>query len=151
MGLLHLSISARDPKMASGVLAGIMGGEAMPFPPFPESWIAFSEADDGSAIEVYPLTHRIHPGDETIACSVGAPDNTKSFVHAAITSPHARRKIMDLAESAGWLTRICNRGPYECVEVWVENRLLVEVLDPDMQADYSKSMSMQNWADMFGL
>ncbi|WP_165606514.1 hypothetical protein [Yoonia litorea] len=44
-------------------LARLMGGRAMPFPPFPDSWIAFTEQDDGSAIEVYPLTHTLYAGE----------------------------------------------------------------------------------------
>ncbi|MEM1284363.1 MAG: hypothetical protein AAGH43_03170 [Pseudomonadota bacterium] len=151
MPLLHLSISAQDPERVATFLAQILGGRAMVFPPFPDSWIAFSQADDGTAIEVYPLTHRLKAGREAIACDVGEPDAEPTFVHAAIGSPFGQTEILAMAAIEGWLARICNRGPFECVEVWLEGRLLIEVLDPDMQADYRRGMTMERWGRMFGL
>lgn len=151
MSLLHVSINAEDPEHVAGFLAQLMGGRALPFPPFPDSWIAFTERDDGSAIEVYPLTHTLRAGEAQIACDVGAPVAGRTFVHAAIASPLTRVRITEQADAEGWLARTCNRGPFECVEVWLENRLLVEVLDPAMQEDYRSGMTADRWAAMFGL
>jgi hypothetical protein len=36
----HLSIAARDPRRVASVLAEIMGGRALPFPPTPGSFFA---------------------------------------------------------------------------------------------------------------
>ena len=151
MTLLHLSISATEPERVAGFLAAVLGGRALPFPPFPDSWIAFAEADDGTAIEVYPTTHVLTAGEDQIACAVGAPDTSPTFVHAAIGSPLSGAEIIDLAEADGWRARICNRGPFECVEVWLEGRLLVEVLDPAMQRAYRRGMTAAHWAGMFAL
>ncbi|MEO0917449.1 MAG: hypothetical protein AAFY31_10785 [Pseudomonadota bacterium] len=151
MALLHLSISAREPERVAAFLATVLGGRHLPFPPFPDSWIAFAEQDDGTAIEVYPQTHRLVDGGETIACEVGEADAGSTFVHAAIGSPLSSDTIMSLADAQGWLARICNRGPFECVEVWLEGRLLIEVLDPEMQRDYRANMTMDNWQKMFGI
>lgn len=150
MSLLHISINASNPEHVAEFLARILGGRAMPFPPFPDCWIAFAKADDGTAIEVYPATHVLSAGTEQIACTVGAADLSQTFVHAAIASPLSRQEIMGAAQQEGWLSRICNRGPFECVEIWLEGRLLVEVLDPAMQADYHQGMTAGNWAGMFG-
>ena len=38
----HLSIAARDPKHSADVLAEIMGGKAVPFPPNPGSFLRCS-------------------------------------------------------------------------------------------------------------
>ena len=38
----HLSIAARDPKHSAEVLAEIMGGKAVPFPPHPGSFLCFA-------------------------------------------------------------------------------------------------------------
>lgn len=151
MGILHLSINAWDAERVAGFLASILGGRAMPFPPFPGCWIAFTQEDDGSAIEVYPTTHVLALGKEQIACEIGLPIGGPTFVHAAIASPLERTRIIEIAEEEGWLARICDRGPFECVEVWLEGRLLVEVLDPAMQREYRAGMSTSNWARMFGL
>jgi hypothetical protein len=151
MALLHVSISAEDPERVAGVLATVLGGEALPFPPFPDAWIAFAGQDDGTAIEVYPLTHRLKIGPQAIACEVGPSDDSPSFAHVAIRSTLDREAILALGAAEGWVTRICDRGPFECVEIWLENRLLVEVLDSAMQRDYGRGMTMQNWRTMFGL
>ncbi len=58
MPLLHLSISAAEPRRVAGFLARLLDGEALEFPPFPGSWIAFAAAGDGTAIEVYPYGRR---------------------------------------------------------------------------------------------
>lgn len=151
MALLHLSINAQDPENVARFLATLLGGEALRFPPFPDAWIAFAAHDDGTAIEVYPLTHRLTIGPQTIACEVDSPDRRPTFAHAAIASNLDRTEILALGVSKGWVSRICNRGPFECVEIWLEDRLLVEVLDPPMQRDYARGMTVRNWRAMFGL
>jgi len=151
MALLHVSISARDPERVAEFLARILGGEALPFPPFPDAWIAFAVQDDGTAIEVYPLTHRLKIGPETVACEAESADGSATFAHVAIASPLGREEILALGAAEGWVTRICDRGPFECVEIWLEDRLLVEVLDPAMQCDYARGMTMRNWRKIFGL
>lgn len=151
MGVLHISISAERPERVANFLSTVMGGQAFPFPPFPDSWIAFTEVDDGSAIEVYPLTHALLPGQHQIDCRVGAQVSGPTFVHAAIKSSMEASQIVRVASDEGWLARTCHRGPFDCVEVWLENRLLVEVLDPQMSQDYRRGMTMENWRKMFGL
>lgn len=151
MTLLHLSINASDPEGVARFLADVMGGEALPFPPFPDCWIAFTAQDDGTAIEVYPTTHVLEAGPAQLSCEIKAPDTAPTFVHAAICSPLDRAEIMEIAAAKGWTARICNRGPFECVEVWLENRLLVELLDAGMQRDYRRGMTAAHWAAMFGL
>ncbi|WP_424831552.1 VOC family protein [Ruegeria sp.] len=150
MSILHLSITASDPEDVAKFLAEIMGGEAMPFPPFPDSWIAFSEADNGAAIEVYPSTHTLIAGPEQVNCKVGDTDPSPTFAHVALGSVLSQQDLLNQAHQKGWTTRVCNRGPFECVEIWLENRVLVEALDSDMQRDYRAGMTMKNWAAMFG-
>lgn len=145
MALLHLSINAGNPERVARFLATLLGGDAVPFPPFPDSWIAFAARDDGTAIEVYPLSHRL------IAGEAGLPEAGATFARVAVASALDRNEIIRLGAAEGWVTRICNRGPFECVEIWLEDRLLVEALDPAMQRDYAQGMTMQNWRTMFGL
>ncbi|WP_090202817.1 hypothetical protein [Yoonia litorea] len=82
---------------------------------------------------------------------MGEPVNGQTFVHAAIRSALTETEITKMADAEGWPARTCNRGPFQCVEVWLENLLLVEVLDPAMQDDYARGMTAGNWARMFGL
>src|ERR1700686_2993735 len=61
----HLSIAAREPKQAAGVLAELMGGKAVPFPPNPGSLFALQLADHGSGVEVYPAGTELQPRGPT--------------------------------------------------------------------------------------
>src|SRR5579863_7978999 len=61
----HLSIAAHDPKHAADVLAEIMGGKAVPFPPHPGSFFALQLDEYGSGVEVYPAGTELQPGDAT--------------------------------------------------------------------------------------
>ena len=151
MALFHVSISADKPRQVAAFVAQILGGEALPFPPFPDCWIAFTAEDDGTAIEVYPTTHTLVPGPDQIACDVGAADKGPTFAHIALASPMSADDIIDLAQDAGWTTRECDRGPFSCVEVWLENRVLIEVLDPKMQRQYRDGMTIAQWKSMFGM
>lgn len=49
------------------------------------------------------------------------------------------------------LTASNGGGPFKCVEIWLEDRLLVEVLDLAMQRDKANGMTARNWRAMFGL
>jgi hypothetical protein len=149
--LLHLSISARHPDHVAAVLAEILGGTALPFPPFPKCWMAFSEADDGTAIEVYPITHQLMPGPSQVECVVTGPDLTTTFVHVAVTSPLHRDQILAIGQRENWPCRLCNRGPFQCIELWLEGRLLVEVFDAAMARDYRTTMTTASWKAMFGM
>lgn len=151
MALLHVSINAENPERIARFLGGLLGGQTMPFPPFPDSWIAFSEQDDGTAIEVYPLGHRLVPGRQQVACETAPVESGPTYAHAAIASTLNGDEVIRRATAEGWRCRRCNRGPFECIEVWLENRLLVEVLDPVMQRQYRTGMTQQNWQNMFGL
>ena len=61
----HLSIAARDPKQAAEVLAELMGGTAVPFPPNPGSFFALQLDEHGSGVEVYPTGTELQPGGTT--------------------------------------------------------------------------------------
>lgn len=151
LSLLHLSISASEPERVASFLANVLGGEALLFPPFPGCWIVFTAQDDGTAIEVYPDTHVLVAGKDHIECAQRTHDTEKTFVHAAITSPLSELEILTLGQRENWTSRVCDRGPFRCVEVWIENRLLIEVLDRTMANDYRDGMTTANWVRMFGL
>ncbi len=147
----HVSIAANSPVHVAGVIAECMGGKAMPFPPFDGSWIAFSAADDGMAVEVYPEGGQLVPGPNHIGFDEDGGHWEASFLHVCISTTRAAADLLAVGAREDWTTRICSRGPFDCVEMWVENRLLVEWLDPGMSAAYRAAMTMDNWAAMFGL
>ena len=149
--LLHLSISATDPENAARFIAMITGGTALPFPPCPGAWVSFGPEDDSTAIEVYPADRRAEAGPDAITFSQHAADASPTATHIALTSPLDADTLITHGTEAGWLTRLCNRGPFNCVEVWIENRVLIEVLDPEMTKQYHSGMTIENWRAMFAM
>src|SRR4029078_10918045 len=71
----HLSIAARNPKEAAGVLAELMGGKAVPFPPNPGSFFALQLDDHGSGVEVYPSGTELEPNGEVGGSFVKRPEH----------------------------------------------------------------------------
>ncbi|MFO6464394.1 hypothetical protein ACK8OR_08380 [Jannaschia sp. KMU-145] len=151
MSLLHASIAARAPEAMARALARLLAGTALPFPPCPGAWIAFAAADDGTAVEVYPSGTRLDHGPSAVAFSAGPPRRDAGATHLALASPLAVPEIEALAAGFGWTARTCDRGPFDCVEIWTGEGLLIEVLDADMLADYRRGMTAANWRGMFGM
>jgi hypothetical protein len=126
----HLSIAARDPKQAAGVLAELMGGKAVPFPPNPGSFFALELDDHGSGVEVYPN------GDVGGTFTKQPKSRGYGATHFALSVSTERQKVEEIAKRAGWQCFVCNRGPFHVIEVWVENETMVEILPPDYAAEY---------------
>ena len=133
----HLSIAARDPKQAAGVLAELMGGKAVPFPPNPGSFFALQLDDHGSGVEVYPAGTELEPNGSTGGTFVKEP-RARGFgaTHFALSVSTDARTVEEIARRAGWNCFTCNRGPFHVIEVWVENETMVEILPPEFAAEY---------------
>ena len=149
MKLIHASIPADDPRAAAGVLAEIMGGEAMPFPPGgPNAWMAWS-GDEAIELEIVPRGNVLHLDDDQGNWrSVGdAAPSRGSEVHLAISVARPAAEIVELAERAGWPSRTCDRGGglFSLVEVWVDGCFMLEILDPQQTARYEEVVTPANW------
>lgn len=134
----HLSIAARDPKQAAGVLAELMGGTAVPFPPNPGSYFALQLDDHGSGVEVYPAGTHLEPNGAVGGSFMKQPQTGPGYgaTHCAISVPTDGAKVAAIAKTAGWHCYDCNRGPFHVIEVWVENETMIEVLPPEYAAEY---------------
>src|SRR6202161_2869484 len=132
----HLSIAARGPKHAAGVLAELMGGTAVPFPPNPGSFFALQLDEHGSGVEVYPAGTELEPGGEVGGSFVKKPARGYGSTHFALSVKTEAAAIKQIAENAGWQCYDCNRGPFHVIEVWVENNTMVEILPPAYAQEY---------------
>jgi hypothetical protein len=132
----HLSIAARDPKQAAGVLAELMGGTAVPFPPNPGSFFALQLDEHGSGVEVYPAGTELRPGGATGGNFVRKDARGYGSTHFALSVATDAETVKAVAERAGWQCFDCNRGPFHVIEVWVENNTMVEVLPPEYALEY---------------
>src|SRR6516225_487560 len=132
----HLSIAARDPQHVAGVLAEIMGGKAVPFPPNPGSFFALQLDDHGSGVEVYPAGTELRPGGEVGGGFVRKEPRSFGPTHFALSVTTNADTVKAIAKREGWHCFDCNRGPFHVIEVWVENEQMIEVLPPEYAAEY---------------
>jgi hypothetical protein len=148
----HISIPARDPVAVAHTLAELIGGRAYRFPgPCPGATMALSGDANGTMIEVYPESAVLAPGDGeeqvSFARSEGAPSRTA--FHALLSVPHDRATVERIGEAAGWRTRYFGRAApgqppaFHVIEVWVENRIMLEVVPADMIGVYESLMQIE--------
>lgn len=149
--LFHVSISAYNPRMVATVLAEIMGGEAMPFPPVSDDgWIVLCDDEWRSGLEVYPMGTLLHEvdGDADAFGMVGGQDHFTA-THAAIGTELDSERIFAIAAREGWPAKYRKRGgQFGVVELWVEGRQMLEILTPEMQAEYRETVTIENWRAM---
>jgi hypothetical protein len=153
MMLFHLSIAAEDPQHVAGVVAELWGGEALPFPPVSDNgWIAMAGDARGTAIEVYPRNTvlRESEGDADAHGEASGKDRFTA-THAAIATELDQAAVLAIAQREGWPAKYRKRGGvFGVVEMWIEGRQMVEVLTPEMQAEYLAAMSIEGWKRMLG-
>jgi hypothetical protein len=145
--LFHISMAAERPKQAARLVAELWGGRAYPFPPVAQgSWIAMAGDDRGSAIEVYPLGTELHegPGDAP-AQAVAGRRSPNGAVHLAIATELDVEAVRRIAARFGAPTKVCSRGPFRVIEMWVEGCFMIEVLTPEMQAEYLASFEFDGY------
>lgn len=148
----HISISARDPRRVASVIAELMGGVSVPFPAFPGAYIALPGDEHGTAIEVGPLGLELLPGtgDEEVQGRVNESASPYTATHAALSVSIGEERVKQIAAREGWRAGTFERGgAFSVVEVWVENRLLLEVLPPEMAARYLDATRPENMAALF--
>jgi hypothetical protein len=143
--LFHMSLCADDPEHVAKVIAELWQSEARPFPPIAQgSWIALAGDERGTAIEVYPqgTVLRESEGD---ADAHGEPTGTDRFsaTHAAIATSLDMEAVLAIASRQNWPAKYRKRGGlFGVIELWIESRQMIEVLTPDMQAEYLQAMSL---------
>jgi hypothetical protein len=135
----HISIAVRNPLLVADVVAEILEGQVLLAPPnFPkDSRLVFPGDEHGTLIEVLPYGTELHPHDSEAGMRSGVePNSSFVAVHAYISVRINAEQLLRIGARERWLTRRCNRGPFELIEFWIENRLLIEFATPEMTAQY---------------
>lgn len=149
--IFHFSIDADDPTRVAGVIAKLWRGEVFPFPPVAKGSVIVMAGDHrNSAIEVYPRGSELQPvdGDADSEARMAATPQHYSATHAAIATPLGRDEVLALAAAEGWVAKYRKRGgQFGVIELWLEDRLMIEVLTPEMQAEYLSSMTPAGWRE----
>lgn len=151
--LFHVSIAADDPQRVATVLAEVMGGDALPFPPVSDDgWIVLTDDPHRSAIEVYPMGAVLRQADgDADAWGDTAGIDRFTATHAAIGTDLTQDAVLAIAAREGWPAKYRKRGgAFGVIEIWVEGRQMLEILTPEMQAEYVGAVSIENWRAMLG-
>ena len=140
----HVSIEADDPMKVATVLAALMGGTAREGFPFEHSCAAFSGDQYGTMIECWQRGRVVaipEAGPGKFEISEAASVQEHQSFHTALSVPLDDPEIMAIADDAGWETAVRGNGAFSVVEVWIENRLLLEVLSPTQAENYLRAMT----------
>lgn len=161
----HISIGVHNPEKVANFLAEIWDGFVFPFPPSPDSFIVVADDGRGSAVEVTPVNIVLEPGEgfpheegfdkttptEEFEAKFVYDKTTPKYIstHLAINTKLSEQEIKALANREGWRTLTCNRGEglFQLIEIWVENRFMLEVFTPEMTKRYIEIMQPQFIAD----
>lgn len=148
--ILHVSIPADDCERTARVLAELIEGRAMRFPPGGASaWNVWSK-DERTQIVVTPRGVVMVPGPDGVTYDDSGRRDRATESHFAMRVGRPAHELLAIAERAGWRAAIFPRGPFfHAVEVWIENAYLVELLDPTFAAEYERSMNLANWQRVF--
>jgi hypothetical protein len=147
----HISISAENPLHVASVLAEIWRGKVFKFP-YPGSYVVFPFDNYGTGIEVFPLECVMVPASDTEPSKVIQIPNATAFVatHAAISVPASGQQLEQIGKREGWQVALCNRGLFNVIEFWLENRLMLEFLSPEFATQYLQSIQPQIAEQVFG-
>ncbi|ALF55961.1 hypothetical protein ACX27_28955 [Nostoc piscinale CENA21] len=144
--LHHISISVKNPQHVANVMAEIMHGRVVPFSPNPGAYMMFVGDEFGTGIEFYPLGSELIPGGSQGQVGFQMNEHPANYtsVHAAISVPLSVEEIERIGAREDWRVLACSRnGAFDVVEFWIENRLMLELLTPEMAAKYLEVTSPQ--------
>lgn len=146
--LFHVSIDAQEPKRVAQVIAELWGGVATPFPAvMGGSWVAMAGDARNSLIEVYPAGAELveGEGDADGYGRIGA-NGARSATHFAMATDMTLEQVQAIGEREGWPVKYRRRGgAFGVIELWAEGTRMIEVLTPEMQAEYLATMTLPNW------
>jgi hypothetical protein len=147
----HISIAAKDPRHVAEVIAELWQTRALPFPPVPGSYIVIADDGRGTAIEVSPLGTELLPGDgeDQAQSRQSAVASPYTATHAALSVPLSRERVREIAAREGWRTgEFVRGGAFEVIEFWLEGRLMLELLSPDMARRYLDFMTTDSYEEL---
>jgi hypothetical protein len=162
----HISIGVNNPEKVANVLAELWNGYSYPFPPSPNSFIVFADDGRGTLVEVTPINTVLMPGEglpdeENFNVHTPTGEHEAKFVssdfspkfvatHLNINTNLSYAEIRAIADREGWRCFTANRenGLFQLIELWIEDRFMLEVNTPEMTAIYIEMAQPQNWANM---
>ncbi len=161
----HISIAAENPEKVAQVIAELWNGMVIPFPPAPGSFMALANDGKGSGVEITPLNTVLIPGEglppeedfdintrtESYEAQFVQSDSAPQYVatHLNINTHLSEEEIKEIGRREGWRVLTCNRGEglFQVVELWIENRFMLEVMTPEQTVRYIEITSPEFLAE----
>lgn len=148
----HISIAVNEPERVANVLAEIWDGMVFPFPPAPDSFFVIANDGKGTAVEIIPAGTVLVPGEglppednismatEEFEAKFVTSDFVPRYVatHLNISTKKSIADLRAIAIREGWRVLVANRGSglFQLVELWIEDRFMLEVMTPEQTERY---------------
>ena len=143
--IFHASIPADDPEHVARVFAELWQGEVFPFV-FPGSYVVIPGGEHGTIMEIVPRGAEQVPAAREVGIHQNEAPATYNEVHLNVGTSLSDDEIMAIAAREGWIARKCDRAFFYLIEVWIENRFLIELMPPSEQARYAEFYrTAENW------
>jgi len=103
-----------------------------------------------SGVEVYPRGTKLVPADgDGDAYGVLDASDRRSATHMAIATDLTVEQVRAIGTRHGWPVKYRKRGGvFGVLELWIEGVRMIEVLTPEMQAEYLENLSVEKWQAM---
>jgi hypothetical protein len=165
----HISIAVNNPEKVANVIAELWNGAVVPFPPCPNSFIVIANDGRGSGVEITPSNTILVPGkglppEDGFDSDVRTEEYEAKFVqsdfvpqyvatHLNINTHLSIAEIKEIGRREGWRVLTCNRaeGLFQLVELWIEDRFMLEVMTPEQTARYVEITSPEFFAKALGI
>lgn len=146
--LFHLSLNARNTDTVATALAEILGGTvvASPSPPFDVASRFVCLWDErGTMIEIGPwgATWQPDAGENSEVVSEASTPEFNYF-HGLFLARVPQEEVLAVAARNGWRAALVDNGPFRVINVWLENRQLLEFTTPELLPDYLATFGPQN-------
>ena len=148
--LFHASIPADEPERVARVIAELWRGRVLPFPAFPDAFMAWSGDARRSVVDVYPRGREHVPAPREFGVRTNPAPSAHSESHLALGVALSAEEIFVIAARESWLAQTSDRGGlFTVIELWIENRFLLELLTPQEQQRYVENMTIENIRALF--
>lgn len=164
----HISIAVNNPEKVAGILAELWSGMVIPFPPAPGSYMVLANDGKGTGVEITPINTILVPGTgmppENLDASTPTEEYEAKFVssdfvpqyvatHLNINTRLSIEDVKAIGRREGWRTLVCNRGEglFQLIEMWIEDRFMLEVMTPEQTARYVEITDPEFMARAFNM
>jgi hypothetical protein len=150
--LFHVSIPADEPERAARAIGEICAGVVLPFAPVRGAFMVWLGDEQRTIIEINPRGHEHLPAAGQFGIRLNPAPSAYSEAHLAIGTALDADAVLAIGKREGWLAQQSDRGgAFAVVELWLENKFLLEVLPAAEQRRYVQNLSIDFFRTLAGL